>query len=300
MNLYKETYKLVSQIPKGKVSTYKQVAKALGDSKISRTVGQMLSDNKNLKEIPCYRVIKSDGSVGGYRGGKPEKIRKLEKDGFIIKDEKIINFDRHLFTNFSTTKPLETLRKKQSNLKKKVVTENDFDEIEIVGGFDASFKDRMQKSVGVTMQGNSLMTRVTDKRECHFPYIFSYLAFREMGGIKRCYEKMSIKPDLLFVNASGILHPRGLGMASHLGVLLNKPTIGITQNLPYGNLKRKYIYDKNKKKGYKLQRNEKKAIYISPGHKISLQKAIEYTKKYLKDNPLPDPLYNAHKFTVWE
>lgn len=299
MNLYKETYKLVKQIPKGNVTTYKKIAKALGDPSLSRLVGQILSENENLEGIPCYRVIKSDGSLGGYKDGKPEKMRKLERDGFLIKDEKIINFDRHMFSNFSSEKILKQLRKKQVKLSKQVSTKTDFSKPDIVGGFCASVKNNNQKSVGVNMQKNKILTRTTDERSCNFPYIEGYLAFQQLEGIKKCYKKLSIKPDLLFVSGSGILHPRGLGIASHLGVLLDNPTIGITKNLPYGNIKRKYIYDNKEKKGYKLERENRKPIYISPGHKISLEKAIEYTKKYLDNNRLPEPLFNAHKFASW-
>lgn len=81
---------IVKQIPKGKVSTYSAIAEML-NCKAYRAVGQILKRNKNPDEIPCYRVVKSNGELGGYSasGGIKEKIKKLEKDGIKIENGKI-------------------------------------------------------------------------------------------------------------------------------------------------------------------------------------------------------------------
>lgn len=82
-------YKLVKNIPCGEVLTYKQVARAVGSPRAFRVVGNIL--NKNIdSEVPCHRVVRSDGKVGGYRYGQKRKIALLEKEGVLIKKRKII------------------------------------------------------------------------------------------------------------------------------------------------------------------------------------------------------------------
>ncbi|MCD6368131.1 MAG: MGMT family protein [Candidatus Aenigmarchaeota archaeon] len=87
-------YSLVKKIPRGKVTTYGEISKEVGIH--PRTVGKILSQNRDLKNIPCYRVVRSDGTVGGYVLGKRKKIDLLEKDGIEIKSGKV-NLKKHLF-----------------------------------------------------------------------------------------------------------------------------------------------------------------------------------------------------------
>lgn len=76
--------RIVEKIPEGEVSTYKKVAKQAGNPKAARVVARIMSLNYN-KKIPCHRVIKTDGTLGGYnRGGIKEKKKILKKEGYII------------------------------------------------------------------------------------------------------------------------------------------------------------------------------------------------------------------------
>ena len=81
-------YRVVAKIPGGKTMTYKQVAEAAGFSRAWRAVGNALNKNRSSK-VPCHRVIKSDGRVGGYRGGTKKKIMRLQKEGINIKKKKV-------------------------------------------------------------------------------------------------------------------------------------------------------------------------------------------------------------------
>jgi len=83
MSLFqKKVFEVVKKIPKGKVLTYKEVAERAGFPKAWRAVGNVLKKNKN-PQIPCHRVIRSDGKVGGYRYGQAKKIELLKKEGFL-------------------------------------------------------------------------------------------------------------------------------------------------------------------------------------------------------------------------
>ena len=77
-----KVHEVVKKIPKGKVLTYKEVAKKAGNINASRAVGNILNKNHN-PEIPCHRVIRSDGSLGGYNKGEKQKIVILKKEGYL-------------------------------------------------------------------------------------------------------------------------------------------------------------------------------------------------------------------------
>ncbi|PIS09088.1 cysteine methyltransferase [Candidatus Beckwithbacteria bacterium CG10_big_fil_rev_8_21_14_0_10_34_10] len=98
----KKVYQLTKQVPKGKVTTYKQIAKAL-NTKAYQEVGQALRNNPYAPKVPCHRVIKTNGLIGGFNGktkGKEilKKISLLKKEGVKIKENKVLNFKTILFT----------------------------------------------------------------------------------------------------------------------------------------------------------------------------------------------------------
>ena len=85
-------YALLAQIPEGKVTTYKEIAHALG-TKAYRAVGNAMNRNPHPKTThPCHRVLRSDGSIGGYAYGSEEKIKRLVSEGFEIRDGKLVGF----------------------------------------------------------------------------------------------------------------------------------------------------------------------------------------------------------------
>jgi O-6-methylguanine DNA methyltransferase len=93
-----EVLKLVQRIPRGKVTTYGEIARALtGSVHAARAVGQAVACNPQPIAIPCHRVVRSDGTVGEYGGGVAMKIRLLREEGIEIKDGKVLEFERKLF-----------------------------------------------------------------------------------------------------------------------------------------------------------------------------------------------------------
>ena len=88
MNFSEKVYKVISRIPGGKISTYKEVAKVL-NCKAYRAVGNALNKNPYAPKVPCHRIINSNGRVGGFASGIKAKIKILEKEGIIIKNNKI-------------------------------------------------------------------------------------------------------------------------------------------------------------------------------------------------------------------
>ena len=92
-----KVYSLCKKIPRGKVSTYGEIARALGkEGVMSRAVGNALNKN-HFGFVPCHRVIKSDGSIGGFASGSLKKIYLLRKEGLEIKNNKIVGFKKRLY-----------------------------------------------------------------------------------------------------------------------------------------------------------------------------------------------------------
>ncbi len=96
MAFREDVYRLLKKVPEGKVTTYKALAEALG-TKAYRAVGTAMRNNKDTENIPCYKVVKSDGSVGFYSKRKSLKIKKLEADGIRVVDGKVADFDKRLW-----------------------------------------------------------------------------------------------------------------------------------------------------------------------------------------------------------
>lgn len=92
-----KVFRVLKKIPKGKITTYNALAQAVGNPRATRAVGNALKKNLNLIKCPCHRVVKSDGSVGGYARGEKEKIKVLKKEGVKIKSGKVVDFKKVLF-----------------------------------------------------------------------------------------------------------------------------------------------------------------------------------------------------------
>jgi len=86
-------YELVARIPEGRVTTYAELAKAAGKPRASRLIGQILNRNPNPIVVPCHRVVKSNGDLGGYAYGSGAKKKLLEKEGVKISKARIVDFE---------------------------------------------------------------------------------------------------------------------------------------------------------------------------------------------------------------
>jgi deoxyribonuclease V len=98
--------------------------------------------------------------------------------------------------------------------------------------------------------------------------------------------------DLVLIDGHGILHPRKCGLASYIGIIIDKPTIGVAKSLLCGSILENNYVEYNKTiLGYRISKNNKKNIYVSVGHKISLETAIDIIKKLTKKSEfIPEPL----------
>jgi methylated-DNA-[protein]-cysteine S-methyltransferase len=97
MNLDKKIYKKLLEVPKGKITTYGELAKAVGMKNGQRAVGKIMNKNPYPVIVPCHRVVKSDGKVGGYAYGEEIKSNMLQKEGIEIKNGKISDLENRIY-----------------------------------------------------------------------------------------------------------------------------------------------------------------------------------------------------------
>lgn len=136
-----------------------------------------------------------------------------------------------------------------------------------------------------------------------FPYIPGYLSFREIPVLQKAFQKLRTQPDLICVDGQGIAHPRRFGIASHLGVLLDVPTIGFAKSLLYGNGKMPdgtrgsfaYLYQGGDILGARVRTKDNVTpMIISPGHRITVDESIKYALTLVRMHRIPEPTRNAH------
>lgn len=301
-DLWKETYDLVAQVPKGRVTTYGEVAKALGDIAACRFVGLAMSRNEDIIRVPCRRVVQSDRFVGGYTGGGPEKkIQLLRKEGIEFSGSKVVDLDKILFTDFKTEYPLRKLRRIQTDLKRHLVLTEFKKEIKFVAGIDVAYDgDHAYAAlVKFDFESKEETARHVVEGKTAFPYVPTYLAFREIPVIEPLMDLVDDETVLMY-DGNGVLHPEGFGITSQIGVVFDVPTIGVAKRLLCGEMSRV-----SSKRAIKVVLNgqlvghalcggqSERPVFVSPGHRVSQDQATAIVLRFLTHR-VPEPTRIAH------
>jgi len=193
---------------------------------------------------------------------------------------------------------IKKLKEEQLRLSGKVELVDGFSSIKIIAGVDQSFVGETIISAVILMDYKTLKIIETAhvQQKVNFPYIPGYLSYREAPAIIEAFSRLKNEPDMILVDGNGILHPRKIGLASHVGLALDKPTIGIAKSLLCGELRDNSIYLGQDIVAKRLAtRDIAKPVYISPGHKIGFKSMMEIVKHCLKGHKLPEPVHEAHK-----
>ena len=210
-----------------------------------------------------------------------------------------------------TLDPGEAMRL-QDSLRERLVLTWDGRPVKMVGGVDVDYSGSQARAAIVTLSYPDLspLAAVTAEVQPVFPYIPGLLAFREGPAVLAAWEKLPVKPDLLLFDGQGIAHPRGFGLASHLGLWLKKPTIGVAKSRLFGRhaiVGPRFgdwseLLDEDKTTrilGAVLRTREKNnPLYISPGHLIDVEQAIAFVLACCRGHRLPEPTRWAHKIST--
>ncbi len=195
----------------------------------------------------------------------------------------------------------------QLSLAKRLVTENGVINPRLVAGIDISSPDAQSVARGAVVvlrypEFNIIEVKVAED-EITFPYIPGLLSFRESPLILAACEKLHNVPDLILVDGQGIAHPRRFGLASHVGLILDLPTIGCAKSIlcgqhrPVGEEAGSYaeLLDNEELIGAALRtKSGVRPIYVSIGHKVNLASALQWVIKCCHGYRLPEPTRLAH------
>lgn len=182
----------------------------------------------------------------------------------------------------------------QKEFAKKVITYDYLNNVDTVCGIDVSYKGVNAFCSAVIVNKNTLesIEIVNEKSIVKYLYIPGLFMLKEAKPLLKILRLLKKSFDVLLIDGHGILHPRKCGLACYIGILIDKPTIGVAKNLLCGSiLDNNYIEYNNKILGYRIRKNNKKDIYVSVGHKISLETAVNIIINLTKKNEfIPEPL----------
>jgi deoxyribonuclease V len=195
----------------------------------------------------------------------------------------------------------------QKDLKDKISLKKINKRIKYVAGLDVSYtKGSNIMWAGVVVLDFPSLNKAEERwsqKKVSFPYIPGLLSFREIPALIDALRKVEIEPDLIFCDGQGIAHPRGLGLASHLGILLNKSTIGCAKSPLVGTYnqvgegKGNYVYlmHQNRIIGAVVRtRSKVKPIFVSPGYGVILNDCVKFVLETCSKYRIPEPTRQAH------
>jgi deoxyribonuclease V len=199
---------------------------------------------------------------------------------------------------------VEKAHQLQLRMSKRVIKEDMLPKtLRYVAGVDVAYEDSWSIGASAVLNYSSLspLETQTARVKTRFPYIPTLLYLRENAPAKAAVNKLKTASDVFLVDAQGIAHPYRFGFASHLGIILDKPTVGVAKSLLYGQIEPVNqagwapITDKGEVIGAVVKKDvNQKPMYVSVGHKISLEKAIEIVKHCTKSARVPEPIRIAH------
>ena len=183
----------------------------------------------------------------------------------------------------------------QKEIAKKVITYDIFDtEIKHVCGIDVSYKKDIAYCSAAVIEKNTLelVECVNVKNTVKQPYIPGLFMLRESKPIMNTLKFLKNHFELLLIDGHGQLHPRRCGLACYIGVTMNMPTIGIAKSLLFGHIREdQFIEHDGIILGFIIKGEGKKSIYVSVGHKLSLESSIRIVKQLVKSEEwIPEPL----------
>jgi len=199
---------------------------------------------------------------------------------------------------------LTTLREQQVALAAQVILEDRLEHLppRLIAGIDVGFEQAgtVTRAAIVLLHYPSFeqVEYQVARTATSMPYIPGFLSFREIPALLEAWQALSQKPDLILVDGQGIAHPRRLGIASHFGLLVNVPTIGVAKKRLCGRFEplaeevgaQQPLIDKGEPLGW-VWRSKKRCnpLFISPGHRVSVDSALLWVQRCMAGYRLPEP-----------
>jgi deoxyribonuclease V len=345
---------LIAQVPAGRVTTCGSLADALGNRIAAKWVGHFALHHRHTADCTCHRIVRAGGELGGYvTGDGREKVRRLRAEGVTICDN-VVDLEHFVFSRLDSDRPLQRLAKIQEDIQSQVVLRPRRRIPKLVAGVDVAYPRRKEDAANFPERPEGCCAQIscvpfspdeavaayalveTDtgrlvwsamvRRRVVFPYITSYLSFREIPILLDLLDEVRVAgrmAEVVLVDGTGILHHRRAGIASHLGVVASLPTIGVTKKLLWGRVNIEGMApgesrpvrvpsdmsDKSDRSdrsdrppsvvGIALRptAGSRRPIFISPGHRVDVAFAEKLVRRLLTGRRLPEPLYWADRLS---
>lgn len=310
---------LLAQVPAGRVTTCGDLADALGNRVAALWVGHYALHHAHRPECPCHRIVRVAGELGGYVAGSIEdKAARLNEEGVLVQYRKgdlppLVDLEQFGFHEFVSERPLEQLRQVQEAIQRRIVLRPRRRIPKWIGGVDVAYP---QPGVGVAAYAlvetstGELAWSTTVQRPVVFPYISTYLSFRELPILLDLLDEVRAAnrlAEVVMVDGSGILHHRHAGVASHLGVVASLPTIGVTKKLLCGQVdirnmapgESRPIVHEDQLIGLALRSTSGslRPIFVSPGHRVDVAFCERLVRRLMTGRRLPCPIYWADRLS---
>ncbi|WP_339745540.1 endonuclease V [uncultured Rubinisphaera sp.] len=311
-DLRAEVISLLQQIPTGSISTFGSLARALGDIKAAKWIGTLLKHDPDRDFWPWHRIVMQNLQLpltSGVVSSSQQEL--LHAEGVTIQSGRIDPITP-IFDEFHSNKPLHKLQLQQRDISERILLTSEFKTPKSVAGIDIAYpKPGIARAAYVewNLVNNCFDYELAIETPIIFPYITGYLTYRELPAYMVLLKAVQAERNLaeiLLVDGSGTLHPRKCGIACHLGVLLNHPTIGVSKKILTGKVdltnqesnEIPILDAQNKAMGIAMRKTKhNKLVYASPGHQFSLQKIPDLLKLCWFDHRLPEPIYLADKLS---
>jgi deoxyribonuclease V len=304
--------RLLSQIPAGRVTTCGDLAEALGNRVAATWIGYFSLHHQHDANCVCHRIVRAAGALGPFITTTDAKTRRLADEGVLVHDG-VVDLDRFGFRDFTSDRPLEQLRQAQETIQRQIVVRPRRRIPKLIGGVDVAYPNADEGVAAYALVETAtgrLVWSTTVRRPVLFPYITTYLSFREIPILLELLDEVrnaGKMTDVLMVDGSGILHHRRAGIASHLGVVASIPTVGVTKKLLCGSVdidgmapreSRPVVLD-GQAIGVALRptAGSRRPIFISPGHRVDLPFCEQVVRQLLVGRRLPEPLYWADRLS---
>lgn len=334
--------KLMKQVPAGRVTTFGRLATALGETHAARWLASDWVGICERRQLAGHRVVLKDGRLPDFGCLNPEEqADRLADEGIPVSEGSVPlqGAAASLLVEIKAPnpRPLDRLRDNQDQLLRRAELIEPSTKPRLVAGVDVSY---VSPHVGIACYAmvdadtGALVDAVTHRADVRFPYIPGFLGYREvplyldlLGKVR----KRGLKEDVMLVDGNGLLHPRLAGVATHLGIVAERPTIGVSKSLLCGK-----IADDPRKgelpirrpgsrpgKAKSAARNSiqpravvfeerviahaiwpgqstegiGKPIFISAGHRVTLEWSMQVIQQLLRGHKLPEPIYWADQLS---
>lgn len=310
-DLPQELARLLQQVPRGRVTTYGDLAQALGDKAAARWVGTWMLDHEHNTRCRCHRVVRVTGEAGLYiADDEAAKLGRLRREGVPVNDGRV-DLDAR-FTGFDSSAPLQALSEFQNKVPGRLKLSRLRRRPRLVGGLDVAYPAPGRGIVAyVLIDADSLETQWQQTWELPvtFPYISGYLAFRELPLMLAAWRSACAAhqaADVVFIDGNGYLHPRRAGIASCFGLIADVPTIGIGKSLLCGRVDLNDMTAQDPRPvthadeliGIAIKSQDtSRPVFVSPGNRIDFDGAANVTRAMMRGHRLPEPIHRADRLS---